>query len=488
MQGFSAHKKMNETNKKIRCRQALTLLELVIAMAMLTIIFAVVVPQFAVIRGSWDIKQRSSEILQNGRVMMDHINRNLAKARQITAVSSSSIDFNDCNGLAWRYSVSGSYVQFGQPTGSMSDLAGPVSSLVFTCYDANIITPVAEANAVRLVKADATVTNSGQAKTFTTWAYLRTDPNTISITPDTTPPNPDPMTWAAAPAATGAYSITMTATTATDDSGVEYYFDCLTAGGHDSGWTDNPVYQDTGLNANTSYTYRVQARDKSPAQNATDWSTSLSATTQQAPAISAISSWVIGTSHDPNVGNNRALIFIAHASNNGNYDLTSVTYGGQTMTNIVSAIHGTGNPRMYTGAFILNEAGIAAATSNIFVPTWSSTPSSVSYSSVFLQDVNQTTLTGNTASATATTGATITTSALANATKDLIIDAATCSNTGTYTVNNGFTKAYDLGVTGIDGVAGWKSATGANETPSVTHSTSNGRQSLIGFVVKGGGQ
>ncbi|MHC4722040.1 MAG: hypothetical protein ACYS6I_04940, partial [Planctomycetota bacterium] len=89
--------------------------------------------------------------------------------------------------------------------------------------------------------------------------------------PDTTPPTPDPMTWASAPSADSASAISMTATTATDPSGVEYYFDA-TDGGNDSGWQDSTSYTDTGLNASTQYCYRVQARDKSPNQNATAWS------------------------------------------------------------------------------------------------------------------------------------------------------------------------------------------------------------------------
>jgi len=97
--------------------------------------------------------------------------------------------------------------------------------------------------------------------------------------PDLTPPNPDPMTWATQPNATGQTSISMTATTATDPSGVEYFFDCLTAGGHDSGWQDSTTYEDSGLAPNTTYTYTVAARDKSANQNQTGASDSASATT-----------------------------------------------------------------------------------------------------------------------------------------------------------------------------------------------------------------
>ena len=60
----------------------MTLLELVLAMVMITIIFAAVLPQFAVIRNSWDSKQGSAEALQNGRVLMDHISRNLSKGQE----------------------------------------------------------------------------------------------------------------------------------------------------------------------------------------------------------------------------------------------------------------------------------------------------------------------------------------------------------------------------------------------------------------------
>jgi len=86
---------------------------------------------------------------------------------------------------------------------------------------------------------------------------------------DNTQPFPSPMTFATAPTAQGVSAITMTATTALDANGVEYYFDETSGntGGSDSGWQDSPTYTDTGLVANTQYTYTVKARDKSPAQN-----------------------------------------------------------------------------------------------------------------------------------------------------------------------------------------------------------------------------
>ena len=102
---------------------------------------------------------------------------------------------------------------------------------------------------------------------------------------DGDPPTPDPMTWAlgGAPASAGETSITMTATTATDPGGVQYYFTNETwpDDSHDSGWQTSPTYTDTGLAPDTTYAYTVKARDGN--QNTTDPSTpSASATTDEA--------------------------------------------------------------------------------------------------------------------------------------------------------------------------------------------------------------
>jgi len=81
--------------------------------------------------------------------------------------------------------------------------------------------------------------------------------------------------------AAGPMSIRMTSATASDPSGVEYYFEETSgnAGGDDSGWQDSPFYRDTGLSPDTQYTYRSRARDKSPNLNETAWSDTESATT-----------------------------------------------------------------------------------------------------------------------------------------------------------------------------------------------------------------
>jgi len=101
------------------------------------------------------------------------------------------------------------------------------------------------------------------------------------IRPDVTAPSPSPMSFSTNPYAVGSNSISMTATLATDDNPVEYFFDCLTSGGHDSAWQSSRTYVDTGLSPSTTYTYRVVARDSEG--NSTAYSSSVSATTDEAP-------------------------------------------------------------------------------------------------------------------------------------------------------------------------------------------------------------
>jgi hypothetical protein len=109
----------------------------------------------------------------------------------------------------------------------------------------------------------------------TTWNFTTTNP-------DLTPPTPDPLTWASVPQASSQSAIVMTAATATDISGVEYSFECTAGGGHSSGWQSSATYTDTGLLPNSTYTYRVRARDMSVAHNTTGFSSPASATTYQA--------------------------------------------------------------------------------------------------------------------------------------------------------------------------------------------------------------
>lgn len=324
----------------------------------------------------------------------------------------------------------------------------------------------------------------------TTTALFTLPTDFHSLEPDFNAPTPNPMTWSVVPTAIGSSTITMTATTAADATlPVRYYFECTNHGEANSTWQTSPTYIAQGLNPSTLYSFKVKARDSAIVPNETGWSSTLFATTT-APGtdVNIIGSWLADTTHTKESGYSRALIFIAHEeSTAGNPALTSVTYGGQTMTKIieVNAVNGYGN---YVAAFVLNEAGVVAATSGTFVPTWSSATSSVAYASAFFSNTNQTALIGATArnSTTTSTPNPITTAALATNHGDMVILGATCGNNGSYTLNNGFTEGVDqsVGSAGITGVTGHKLATGSPETPSATYYTGPNRQAIIGLVLQ----
>ncbi|MHC4501201.1 MAG: M6 family metalloprotease domain-containing protein, partial [Planctomycetota bacterium] len=111
--------------------------------------------------------------------------------------------------------------------------------------------------------------------------------------PDEETPIPNPMTWAVVPYAMDSTSILMTATTATDVSGVEYYFTCTGGGGHDSGWQSSATYEDTQLTPGETYTYTVKARDRSSNHNETAASGLASATTFASGSEAYIDSTVV---------------------------------------------------------------------------------------------------------------------------------------------------------------------------------------------------
>jgi hypothetical protein len=104
---------------------------------------------------------------------------------------------------------------------------------------------------------------------------------------DTTPPAPAPRIRSVDPNSTTTLIITI-AEPSSDENGVEYYFDVnevSTPDGHDSGWIRTPVYMDIDLEPNTTYCYRVRARDLSSAQNTTPWSDWKCGTTQVPPDL-----------------------------------------------------------------------------------------------------------------------------------------------------------------------------------------------------------
>ncbi len=163
----------------------MTLIEVLVALVVLVLVMAAVVPQIRAIQNSWASKRENTEVIQNSRVLVDHIVSSLSQAKKVTAVSAAAqtngfIEFENNDGNTMRYEIDSgdNYVVFG-PVGNLSELAGPVSQLQFACYDAcDLDTPITDVNEIRTVKIQTTFINSaqlGRNQSFIGRAYLRTN-------------------------------------------------------------------------------------------------------------------------------------------------------------------------------------------------------------------------------------------------------------------------------------------------------------------------
>ena len=123
-------------------------------------------------------------MIQNGRVLTDHLSHHLSEASLIVSVSDTSesngfIQFEDESGLVYRYEVDADgYVVYG-PIGDLVELAGPVDQFQVTCYDSNSFTvPTTDINDISLIHistvlADAMGNEEVNGKAFVTEVHVR---------------------------------------------------------------------------------------------------------------------------------------------------------------------------------------------------------------------------------------------------------------------------------------------------------------------------
>jgi hypothetical protein len=154
--------------------------ELTVATAIMATIFAATMPLFVGIRNSTDTRWTNLEMLQNARVLNEHLGRYLAQATRIVAVSAStdSAGYIECemeDGVVYRCAVGArGYIEFGpvgdrhgrgefQRDGRLGILAGPVEYLRFACYDdRDFHRPLETPAGVRLVTWEAGLKSTGR--------------------------------------------------------------------------------------------------------------------------------------------------------------------------------------------------------------------------------------------------------------------------------------------------------------------------------------
>jgi Tfp pilus assembly protein PilE len=133
-----------EIKNYVKHRKAFTLVELMLASAMTIILVGALVGIIYNNYINWKLGGSRSTMLQDGRAALEQMTRMIRQTKGFSSVSLSTdqagqITF-DVNGIIQQFSrnATTNEIAYGLP-GSLSALASSVSSLVFTCYDANAV-------------------------------------------------------------------------------------------------------------------------------------------------------------------------------------------------------------------------------------------------------------------------------------------------------------------------------------------------------------
>ncbi|MCC6371702.1 MAG: hypothetical protein IT236_11905 [Bacteroidia bacterium] len=196
------------------------------------------------------------------------------------------------------------------------------------------------------------------------------------------------------------------------------------------------------------------------------------------------------TTSAPNVttaaaGSNRLLLYIiTYEDDDNTNDVTSVTYGGQSMTQIVQTSTFTGGgSQSRVEMWSLNNTGITAATHTTFIPVFSISNPTTSHGyytmAVTLTGVNQSTPVCTTGTGQRLTSSTVNlSSGISVLPSEVVIYATHGGDSRTHTPATGYTERVDL-----NGAGGGQSSsvntksitTAATENPTSTASGSQNR-------------
>ncbi len=208
------------------------------------------------------------------------------------------------------------------------------------------------------------------------------------------------------------------------------------------------------------------------------------------PPVAILDPWTTGTTHTVSAGANRLLLVGVYGEDSGVIaSINTVTWGGQTLTEISEATVGTGYSNLVWMGY-LDEAGIAAASGSTIVATWSGTTpnESVLYSAATLENVDQTTPIGASSTGTSTSASTVQVAGVLNVSAgDMAAYVTVSGEQGrTHTADTGYTEGTEEDSGGVGQVASNATkviASAGTEQPMATWSGTNNRLAIVGAII-----
>ncbi len=204
-------------------------------------------------------------------------------------------------------------------------------------------------------------------------------------------------------------------------------------------------------------------------------------------SISLLSAWSLGTTKATTSGTDRVLIIAIFNEDAETDNINTVTYGGQSVTEIYDHTTGAGGSNSVWVGY-LNDAGITSATNTTIVPTW--TPGSpvagdVIYHSAIFGGVDQSDPVRGFSSNALTTGTTISPTASTTVLEgDMAFYIAGVSNVRTFTPDPAYTEGTDNSTctSNCSSATAYKAITSdGTELPTATLSSS-GTRVIMTFV------
>jgi thrombospondin type 3 repeat protein len=197
--------------------------------------------------------------------------------------------------------------------------------------------------------------------------------------------------------------------------------------------------------------------------------------------MARVGTWTTGLTVTAGAGNDRLLVFMVGYENSTDTLVSTVKYGGQSLTRINGTVVGAADR---IELWYLNEAGIVAATNNTFVVTYGGgTPGAQHFAAATIKNVNQSApiLASNINSTNAATPNPLPVSV--SVTSDgLAVAAAIVGASGSFTWNNGWTEGTDQSVGGGNSSnstsADHFEAADGSDTASAT-STNQNKQAIV---------